>query len=637
MPNESAQQTVFLSYAHADQAQAQRLANVLQRSGLTVWWDALIEGGSSYATTIKDALAAADAVIVLWSRQSVESDWVRDEAAQGRDRRRLVPLSLDGTPPPLGFGQIQMIDISRWNGRSTAPLFQSIQRALATAMSGTAPAPPTAIGAPVTRRKSLLLGGGAIAALAGGGALAAWKSGLLGTASASSRSIAVLPFKNLSGDPAQAYLSDGLTDEIRSALTRNAGLQVLAGTSTNSVRDMTGSATAIARKLGVAYLLDGSVQRMGNMVQVATNLTDGSSGFSAWSQRVERPLGDMFAFESDIAQAVSSALSVQMATSAPAPGGTHNVQAYEAYLRGRALFNLAKDEASDNQARAYLQLAVEADPNFALAHAALSRTIAGIAAEHAAAAELKGLYAQAIAEAQRSVDLAPTLPEANLALGYALFAGRLDLRGARPFYDRAYRFGRGDSDIVLLYALYNVRARRIAAAREAIERSLVLDPLNPRAFRAAGSIAFAARNYPEAAARYRRAIELNPAISNARAAMGDALLQMGRTAEARAAYESEPHALYRWRGLAILEHRTGNDAAAQHAFEELVKAEGDAGMFQQAEVMAQWGQSDRAFAMLGRARAIGDSGMILLATDPFFDPIAKDPRFAATLRAIGFA
>ena len=636
MPNEPAQQTVFLSYAHADQAQAQRLANMLKRSGLTVWWDALIEGGSSYATTIKDALAAADAVIVLWSRQSVESDWVRDEAAQGRDRRRLVPLSLDGTPPPLGFGQIQMIDISGWNGRSTAPLFQSILRALAAAMSGAAPAPQAAIGAPVTRRKSMILGAGAVAALAGGGGLL-WKSGLIGGSSAPARSIAVLPFRNLSGDPAQAFLSDGLTDEIRSALTRNAALQVLAGTSTNSVREMTGSATAIADKLDVAYLLDGSVQRLGNRVQVATNLTDGSTGYSVWSQQVERPLGDMFAFESEIAQAVSSALSVRMATSAPAPGGTHNVQAYEAYLRGRALFNLAKDEASDNQARAYLQLAVEADPNFALAHAALSRAISGIAAEHAEAGELKGLYAQAIAEARRSVDLAPTLPEGNLALGYALFAGRLDVRGAKPFYDRAYRFGRGDSDIVLLYALYKVRARNFAAAREAIERSLILDPVNPRAYRAAGSIALASHNYPEAAERFKRAIALNPAISNARAGLGDALLLMGRTAEARAAYEAEPHALFRLRGLAILEHRAGNDAAARSIFEELVKVAGEAGLFQQAEVMAQWGQNDRAFAMLDRAQAVGDSGMVLLATDPFFDPIAKDPRFAATLRAIGFA
>ena len=97
MASDGERPTIFLSYAHGDQPQAQRLAAALERCGFTVWWDALIEGGTRYAKSIDEALAAADAVVVLWSRQSVESDWVKDEAAQGRDRHRLVPLSLDGT------------------------------------------------------------------------------------------------------------------------------------------------------------------------------------------------------------------------------------------------------------------------------------------------------------------------------------------------------------------------------------------------------------------------------------------------------------------------------------------------------------------------------------------------------------
>ena len=173
-------------------------------------------------------------------------------------------------------------------------------------------------------------------------------------------------------------------------------------------------------------------------------------------------------------------MSVQMATDAPAPGGTRNVKAYEAYLRGKALYNLAKDEETDRQAKANYELAIAADPNFALAHAALSRVLASIAANSAQASELKPLYAAAIAEAQRAIELAPTLPEGQLALGYAKFAGFLDVRGARPSYDKAYQYGRGDADIVLLYAAYTARARRFAEARAAIERALALDPLNPR-------------------------------------------------------------------------------------------------------------------------------------------------------------
>src|ERR1044072_745475 len=103
MSDDQAQSTLFLSYAHADKAKAQRIAAALEKSGYTVWWDQLIEGGSRYARSIDDALAEADAIVVVWSKSSIESDWVKDEASLARDRQRLVPVSLDGSAPPLGF------------------------------------------------------------------------------------------------------------------------------------------------------------------------------------------------------------------------------------------------------------------------------------------------------------------------------------------------------------------------------------------------------------------------------------------------------------------------------------------------------------------------------------------------------
>ena len=530
MTSESSRPTVFLSYAHDDRVKAQKLAAVLERLGYTVWWDALIEGGTLYTKSINEALDASDAVVVLWSKQSIESNWVRDEAAQGRDRRRLVPLSLDGSAPPLGFRQFQMIDVSGWRGRADAPQMDAIRRAIATAI-GQEPPVPRAAASPMSRRGALVAGAGAAVALAGGGALVAWETGLLGPGEAHAASIAVLPFKNLSGDPGQAFLSDGMTEEVRSALSRNARLMVLAGTSSNTVRDQPGDAKSIARKLGVAYLLEGSVQRAGNLVRVATNLTNGKSGFSEWSQRVDRPLGDIFAFESEVARMVSNALSVQMATDAPAPGGTRNVAAYEAYLRGKALYNAAKGEESDREARANFEVAIAADPNFALAHAALSRVLASIAASSAQASELKPLYTAAVAQAQRAIDLAPTLPQGQLALGYAKFAGFLDVRGARPCYDKAYQYGRGDADIVLLYAAYTARTRRFREARDAIDRALALDPFNPRTHRAAGAIAYASRRYADAITQGRRALELNPKMSNANASVADSLMMLDKLAD----------------------------------------------------------------------------------------------------------
>jgi TolB-like protein/Tfp pilus assembly protein PilF len=635
MASEAGGPTIFLSYAHADRAKAQRLAAILEQSGYTVWWDALVEGGSRFAKSIDEALDKADAVVVLWSKYSVESDWVRDEAAQGRDRQRLVPLSLDGTVPPLGFRQIQVIKLAKWHGRADAPQIQAIRRAIAAAL-GEQSGPRPVAGRAIDRRSALAIGGGAAVAVAGGG-LIAWQTGLIGAPRADARSIAVLPFKNLSGDSAQTFISDGLTEEIRSALSRNARLLVLATTSSNTVRDDQGDARTIAAKLDVAYLLDGSVQRAGDRVRVAINLTNGRTGFSEWSDRVDRQLGDVFAFQSEIARNVSNALSVRMATDAPAPGGTRDARAYEAYLRGKALYNATGGEESDRAARANFELAIAADPNFALAHAALSRVLASIAASSAQASELKPLYTAAVAEAQRAIDLAPTLPQGQLALGYAKFAGFLDVRGARPFYDKAYQYGRGDADIVLLYAAYCERARRFAEGRDAIERALALDPFNPRTHRAAGIIAFVSRDYDRAIEQSRRALVLNPGMTSANATLALSLMEKGQIKEARAAAEAEKSGMFKQAALAMIEHRAGNAAAAQKAFDTLVADEGDAALYQQAQVMAQWGQADRAIALLNKARSVGDSGLTAVATDPLLDPLADDPRYRALVRALGFA
>ena len=637
MPSEADQPTIFLSYAHADAKRAQQLASALTARGYTVWWDNLIEGGAQFAKSIRAALEAADAVVVLWSKSSIESDWVADEAAQGRDRKRLVPLSLDGSQPPLGFRQYQTIDLASWRGKGNAVQVDSIDRAIERAI-GASPGTPRpqslAHSSNVDRRQSFKLAAGAVAVAAAGGGIYAYRDRLFGPA-ASDRTIAVLPFKNLSGDQAQAYLSDGLTEEIRNALSRNAGLQVLASTSSNTARDHTDGATAIAARLGVANLLEGSVQRAGEMVRVAIDLTDGKTGFSIWSKRIDAKLTDIFAFQSDVARTVSNALSVRMATQDPSPGGTRNVAAYEDYLRGKALYYQVKDEATDREAKASFENAIAADPNFALAHAGLSRVLSSIASAYAPANEIKPTYAAAIAEGRAAVQLAPALAEGQLALGYALFAGRLDVKGARAAYDAAYRHGRGNADILLLYALYTVRAGRPKEASAAIERAVALDPLNARTHRAAGIIGFTVRDYAGAAGHFRGALKINPAMTNANAFLGLSMIQAGHPEGARAAILREPSTMFRLTALAILEAREGHLPAARKAYDQLVGEVGDSALYQQAEVMAQLNQPDLAFALLERARQVGDSGLTAIASDPLLDPIARDPRFAPFVRSIG--
>ena len=634
-PSTAERLTLFLSYAHDDEARARRLAKALEEAGYNVWWDALIEGGTAYARSITHALETADVIIVLWSVASVESDWVRDEAALGRDRKRLVPLSLDRVRPPLGFRQYQFINFRSWRGRRDAPEFLALERAIAAA-AGHQPTARPAARPKISRRAALIGAGTAAAAVIGGGAFLAIDRGWLG-GGGEGPSIAVLPFKNLGGGEDQAYFAEGLTEEVRAALVRIDALRVVAAASSEKAGEEHGDSESIARELGVGFLLGGSVRRSGDMFRIATELTDGRTGFSLWSSSVDRRLTDVFAVQGEIASMVARALSIRIATDRPAPGGTRNVEAYEHYLKGRSLYHLARDEESDRQALAHYDLAITADPEFARAHAARSRVLASIASAYGQAGELKPLYAESERAARRAVELAPGLADAHLALGYALFSGKLDIQGARQSYERAYQLGRGNADIALLYALYCSRAGRPAEAHAAIERALLLDPINARVHRAAGSIDYAARRYEEALAPLRRALQLNPKISNAHALLGNCLMLLGRLKEARAEFDAEPTAFYRLTGLAIVEHKLGNRAAAQSAYAELVREMGEASAYQHAEVLAQWGRADEAVASLVRAREIGDSGLIYLATDPLLDPIRNHPGFISLLNELGAA
>jgi TolB-like protein len=635
-PSASAKRTtVFLSYSRSDEAKARQLAAALEAAGYEVWWDALIEGGAAYSLSIESALNSADAVLVLWSAKSVGSDWVRDEAAQGRERHRLVPLSLDGTHPPLGFRQYQVIDLTHWRGRKDSAEIGAIERAIAT-VGGQKPAHPRPVAMPLSRRRILVAGSAAAAIVAGGGAWLVWDE-TAARGGAPNLSIAVLPFENLNGDNSEAYFADGLTDEIRTALSRIDSLRVLASTSSATASKDQRDPKSIARELRVQFLLTGSVQRAGDSARIATDLIDGATGFTRWSDSAIRKLTDIFSVQSDIARTVAQAMSIQVATSIPAPGGTRNVGAYEHYLQGRALFNLAKDEDTDRTALADYELAIADDPNFALAHAARSRSLAALAAEYAKADQLKSLYDESIAAARRAIAIAPTLAEGYLALGFALFTGKLDLAAAGPAYDRAYRLGRGDADIVLLFALYCSRAGRAREATEAIEQAVALDPLNPRAHRAEGSVAYAARRYSDALAPLRRALELNPKMTFAHFLAGAALVGLGKTVEARKEFEAEPDPEFALTGLAIVERKLGNPAAADKALAQLVARMGDSALYQQAQVLAQWGRNGDALAKLERARQVGDSGLIYVATDPLLDPLRKDQRFSEFMKALHVA
>lgn len=634
--------TIFLSYARVDRERIDQLADILRNAGFQVWWDALIEGGAAFARSIESALDSADVVVVAWSQASIGSDWVRDEAAHGRDGGRFVPISLDGTPPPLGFRQYQSIDFARWKGDAAANEVQRLLAAIAALMGGKPidrVAPPARTTAPPRfwQRRAVLAGGAALGVAALGGGLIAWRSLAAGTPD----SIAVLPFANLSGDPSQSYFVDGLSEELRAQLAETGHFQVAARTSSNLFRDPHADAVATAARLGVAYLLDGSVRREGSALRIISELVEGRSGLSKWTQSYDRSVADIFAIQSEIATTVTRAVIGEVDPAAQAAlrqtPGTSNVTAYEAYLKGVEQDNLDGGIATDRAAIAGYDAAIAADPQYAQAFASRSATLIDIGANHAAAATQKTYYAQAQADAARAVALAPGLAAAQLAAGRIFYEIDLDFARARPFYEKAFALGQHDADIIELFAYFSAKSGRIKPALDAIERAIMLDPLNSLMFRAKGKILLAAGRYDDAIAQLRQAIAMNPGIANTSGAIGDAQLLLGRNAQALAAYQAETGEEVRLAGIAMVQRKLGNATAADAAFKTLTTQFGDLALYQQAQVLAQWGQADAALATLEKAYATRDSGVTWLRVDPLLTPLRNKPRYAALLHDIGLA
>jgi TolB-like protein/Tfp pilus assembly protein PilF len=639
--------TVFLSYSRVDQAQARLLAQALEEAGLQVWWDTLIEAGAAFAKTIETALAASDAVIVLWSRQSVASDWVLDEAARGRDLKKLVPLSIDGTEPPLGFRQYQSIRLEHGKGGVAPASLQAVLRAVALVAGREAlPRPPAASVAPLpvdASRRGLLIGGGAVAVAAAVASVVGWSRGWFDAprGSGGPRRIAVLPFDNLSGDPEQRYFSDGLTSEIRVRLSRNALLQIAGQTSSERVADGKMDGRAIARALGVDFLLGGNVQKAGGRVKVAAELVDGTTGLSRWADSWERPLADVFAVQSEIGAAVAGALSAAVegpdAGGGAMPGGTDDVSAFDAYLHGRALYEAGIDEASDRRALQYFERAIEIDGRYAGAHAARARALVVIGNLYAAHDERVQAYDAAEVAARTATTLAPDFAEAFSALGFALASGKLDMRGAREPFERSYALAPGNADVLARYATFRSNLRDHARATDVIRRAATLDPLNARAFRSQGDIRHNAGDHAGAIMAYRRAIDLNPTLAGVNASMGFAQLMAGADDDARASFSRERGAVRRLPGLAILAHRAGDRTAAEAALAELVAEYGDKSHYQYAQVHAQWGDAAKALASLQAAWDLRDGGIMLMYADPLLAGLHGTDGYVALAKSVGFA
>ena len=635
--------TVFLSYSRADRKAALAVVRVLEHAGYRVWWDGLLEGGERFSHTTEAALGHARAVVVLWSKTSASSHWVHDEATRGRESGRLVPLSLDGSLPPLGFGQFQSIDVSRVLGKPGSEPMRKLVRAVAALHDGIAPSPAASREVAPSQTRRHVLAAGGLALIAAGGGVLLWRARDPGDVPRSAndpRRIAVLPFENLSGDPEQRYFSDGLTSEIRIQLSRNALLQIAGQTSSEQAGAGQEDGRAIARALGVDFLLGGNVQKAGGRVKVAAELTDGTTGLSRWAHSWERALADVFAVQSEIGAAVAGALSAAVegpdASGAALVGGTADVVAFDAYLHGRALYEAGIDEDSDRRALAYFERATALDERYAGAHAARARALVVIGNLYADHDERVRAYDSAEAAARAATTLAPDFAEGFSALGFALASGKLDMRGAREPFERSYALAPGSADVLARYATFRSNLRDHGRATEVILRAATLDPLNARTFRSQGDIRHNAGDHAAAIVGYRKGIELNPTLAGVHASMGFAQLMAGADDDARASFSKERSAVRRLPGLAILAHRAGDRTAADAALAALIAEYRDKSHYQYAQVHAQWGDAAKALASLQAAWDLRDGGIMLMYADPLLALLRSTDGYLALAKAVGF-
>jgi TolB-like protein/Tfp pilus assembly protein PilF len=448
----------------------------------------------------------------------------------------------------------------------------------------------------------------------------------------------VLPFANLSGDPAQDYLSEGLSEEVINDLARLNSLQVIARTSSFPFRGGKLGSREIGERLGVAYILDGSVRAGAGLVRIETQLVKAATGFEVWAETFDRQLKDILAVETEIARAVAEALAVKLLSADIANfslGGAANEQAYDDYLRGRHLFESGGTEAIYQSALAAFDAAIATDDMFAAAHSSRAQTLLVIADAFTPPAQLRATFDDALASARRAVALAPDLAEGQATLGSVLQLAEFDFVGARQAFARAMATGAGSADVLMRYGQFACDIGDFAAGLPAQRRATVLDPLNPRVFRSLGWALIKARRFAEGIATMQRALQLNPAVEGAHSPIGDALLLQGDLAGARREYALEPLGFLREAGLAIVARRLGDGAGAARAFKALTAGGDQTTIYQQAEVFAQWGEPDKALEKLEQAFALGDSGLTVMKSDPMLDPLRKYPRYQQLERRLG--
>ena len=442
------------------------------------------------------------------------------------------------------------------------------------------------------------------------------------------RSVAVLPFVDMSEKKDQEYLSDGLAEELLDLLTKTPGLYVIARTSSFSFKGKSDDIPTIARKLNVANILEGSVRKSGNRLRITTRLIRATDGGELWYETYDRELKDVFDVQDEIAQAVVTQLKLTLApVSQYSARRTSNIEAYNQYLIGQQFFNRGNLDGYRLATQAYHR-AIALDPYYVAPYEGLTAAEFFVADQTGDA----GGYGRAEEAANRAVLLGPEDASSYAARGFIRYAIRWDWAGAQADFEKAIALDPGDARFEQRYGELLATQGRLPEAIAVTRKAIELDPLSHSAWQTLTIFLVSSRDFTAAHEASRRALELSPQSDFSLNDLGTLQLLEGHAKDALETFRRIDNEGFRLSSVAMAEHTLGHAKESQRDLEQLLTQHAKEAAFQIAELYAWRGERNKAFEWLERAYQQRDGGLSDIKTDPPLADLRGDPRYTAFLR-----